>query len=589
MKKYYIYLILLLSIFITSMLYASTDRSLSITGVVRQPLNLTIDDLNRFQTFRVQLNEVLKDGSYRGAWFYRGVSLKTLLETAYIKKEETAFSKVIDLAILVRNSEGEEVALSWGEIFYKPESNVVIATSAVPIKPHHGCSSCHEPDVSDLYMKQFDREIGFPKLVVAGDGYADRSIENVVSIEVINPTPRMPADKSVKLFSPSFVVTGNVKKEVTFNDLSGFPRKDMRVIHMGEGRGYHGIDDYSGVLINGILNKAGVANDLSNIFLISAPDGYRSTFSYGEIFLNRVEDNTIIADKKNGKEIAEEGRFTLIPSDDLMLDRDIKSVQKIEVIDLAREPKVTYVGIGCGDTDLITMEAVSAIAKADILICPPDIKKRFGKYIGNKPVLFDIYEYVPPAMKKKYPDLSRKALEKKIEEGRVEMAERIKRELNKGNNVAIVEYGDPTIWSGAEYIMEHISDDMIEIVPGLSSFNVANALLKEHIGCKGSIILANSKGILENKPLFRVAAEAGETISIFMGIKDLPELIKLFKKSYKPGTPVHVAYRAGYSGSEKVVKTDLDGLQDVIEREPEKNLFLIYIGPCLESKRAHRH
>jgi precorrin-4 methylase len=589
MKKYYIYLIMLLSIFITSMLYASTDQSLSITGVVRQPLNLTIDDLNRFQTFRVQLNEVLKDGSYRGAWFYRGVSLKTLLETAYIKKEETAFSKVIDLAILVRNREGEEVALSWGEIFYKPESNVVIATSAVPIKPHHGCSSCHEPDVSDLYMKQFDREIGFPKLVVAGDGYADRSIENVVSIEVINPAPRMPADKSVKLFSPSFVVTGNVKKEVTFNDLSGFPRKDMRVIHMGEGRGYHGIDDYSGVLFNDIVNKAGVDPGLSKIFLISAPDGYRTSFSYGEIFLNRVEDNTIIADMKNGKEIEEEGRFTLIPSDDLMLDRDIKSVQKIEVIDLASEPKVTYIGIGCGDTDLITMEAVSAIAKADILICPPDIKKRFGKYMGNKPVLFDIYDYVPPAMKKKYPDLSREALEKKIEEGRVEIAERIKRELNKGNNVAIIEYGDPTIWSGAEYIMEHISDDMIEIVPGLSSFNVANALLKEHIGCKGSIILANSKGILENKPLFRVAAEAGETISIFMGIKDLPELIKLFKKSYKPGTPVHVAYRAGYSGSEKVVKTDLDGLQDVIEREPEKNLFLIYIGPCLESERAHRH
>lgn len=589
MKRYYIYLSLLLLIFNTGTSYGSTGQSLSITGVVRQPLNLSMNDLSRFQTFRVQLNEVLKDGSYRGAWFYRGASLRDLLDTAYIKKEETAFSKTIDLAILVRNSEGEEVALSWGEIFYKNHSDIIIATSATPIKPHHGCDSCHEAEVSDKYMKQFDREIGFPKLVVACDGYADRSIENVVSIEVVDPAPRMPADRSAKLWSPSFIVTGKLKKELTIKDLSGFSRKDMRVIHMGEGRGYHGIDDYSGVLINDILNKAGVANDLSNIFLISAPDGYRSTFSYGEIFLNRVEDNTIIADMKNGKEIEEEGRFTLIPSDDLMLDRDIKSVQKIEVINLAREPKVTYIGIGCGDTDLITMEAVSAIARADVLVCTADMKKRFEKYIGDKPVLFDTYDYAPPAFRKKYPDLSREALNKKIEEGRVEMAEIIKRELKKGNNVAIIEYGDPTIWSGAEYTMEHFSNDMIEIVPGLSSFNAANALLEGHIGCNGSIILTTSRGILENKPLFEAAAKKGETISIFMGIKELPELVKLFKKSYKPGTPVHVAYRAGYSGSEKVVKTDLDGLQDVIESEPEKNLFLIYIGPCLESKRAHRH
>ncbi len=589
MKKLHVYIFIILLTLFTCVSNAAASPSISITGAVRQPLNLSMEDIERFPTLRVQLNEVLKDGSYRGAWFYRGVSLRSLLELACIQKEEAAFSKAIDLAILVRNIEGEEVALSWGEIFYKNSGDVIIATSATPIKPKHGCESCHESEISDRHMKQFDRDISFPKLVVACDAYSDRSIENIVSIEVINPSSRMPSEKGAKLWAPSFTVTGDVKKELTIKDLSGFPRKDVRVIHMGEGKGYHGIDDFSGVLINDILDKAGVAPDLTKIFHISAPDGYMTTFSYGEVFLNRVEDNNIIADMKNGKKIEEEGRFVFVPSDDIMSDRDIKSVQKIEVIDLAKKPKLTYIGIGCGDTDLITMEAVSAIARADAIICSADMKKRFGKYIGDKRILFDTYDYVPPTVKKRFPDLSGEALEAKIEQGRVEMADLIKAELNKEKDVAILEYGDPTIWSGSEYIMEHFSEDMIEIIPGLSSFNVANALIKGHVGCNGSIILTTSRGILENRQLFESAAENGETLCVFMGTRELPKLMTFFKEVYKSGAPVEVVYRAGYSGTEKVVKTNLDGMEEVINSEPEKNLFLIYIGPCLESNRAHRN
>lgn len=589
MKKRII-IALLLSCFLFNLTcFAADSKSISITGTVKQPLNLSMEDLCRFKTVRIQLNEILKDKSYRGAWFYNGVPLRTLLETAFIEKEETAFKKAVDLAILVRNSKGEEVALSWGEIFYKNSYDVIIATSAAPIRPKDNCSRCHSSGEADPYMKQFERKIGFPKLVVACDGYADRSIEDVVSIEVINPAPKMAADKSVELYSPSFVVTGAIKNELELKDLAGFSRKDMRVIHMGEGKGYHGIDDFSGVLMVDILNKAGMSPDLSKIVHISAPDGYRTTFSYGELYLNRVEDNTIIADMRNGKKIDKEGKFIFVPSDDLMSDRDIKSVQKIEVIDLATKPKLTYIGLGCGDTNLITMEAVSAIARADLLVCSEDMKKRFAKYIGDKPLLFDTYDYVPPAVKKKNPDLSDKELARKIEDGRVEMAERIKTELKKGHNVAILEYGDPTIWSGSEYIMEHFPDDMIEIVPGLSSFNVANALIKGHTGCNGSIILTTSKGILANSALFKAAAEKGETLCVFMAMHDLPELAMFFKKSYKPDVPVHIAYRAGYSSSEKVIETNIKGFEDVINLEPEKNLFLLYIGPCLESNRAHRN
>ncbi len=95
----------------------------------------------------MQLNEVMKDGSFKGVFYYRGVPLRDLLDTAYIEKEETAFSKKIDLAVLVRGRDGKGVALSWGEIYYRNSGDIIVATSASPIMPHKNCASCHEPEV----------------------------------------------------------------------------------------------------------------------------------------------------------------------------------------------------------------------------------------------------------------------------------------------------------------------------------------------------------------------------------------------------------------------------------------------------------
>jgi hypothetical protein len=95
-------------------------------------------------------------------------------------------------------------------------------------------------------MDQFSREIGFPKLVIAGDAYADRSIEDIVSIEVIDPRPRKADKDRDKLFSPRFTITGDVKKEITVTDFSPYQRVEAKVKHLGEGQGFHGISGNSG-------------------------------------------------------------------------------------------------------------------------------------------------------------------------------------------------------------------------------------------------------------------------------------------------------------------------------------------------------
>jgi hypothetical protein len=57
--------------------------------------------------------------------------------------------------------------------------------------PHKSCQSCHTPDLYQPWLDQLNRKIGFPKLIVANDFYTDRSLEGVVSIEIIDLHPKV--------------------------------------------------------------------------------------------------------------------------------------------------------------------------------------------------------------------------------------------------------------------------------------------------------------------------------------------------------------------------------------------------------------
>jgi len=336
MKKVFTSFIALAVLYMVCGPCTAFPSTLAITGLVRQPLNLTRQDLNGFDAIRVQLNEVMSDGSFQGVFHYSGVPLKSLLELASVEKEETAFGKKVDLAILVRNKKGVQVALSWGEVFYRNPGGIIVATSALPIMPHKNCKRCHDPEVYKPRLDQFQRKIGFPKLVISSDTYADRSLEDITSIEVLDLRPKMPAKKLKKLYASEFTITGAVEKAQTMQDLGAYPRKEITVLHLGEGKGYHGIDRFAGVPFKAILDKAGIAPDLSKTFLVSAPDGYRSLFSYSEIFLSPAGDRMTIADRINGHPIKNGGKFILVLPDDLMSDRRVKAVQKIEVISLRK-------------------------------------------------------------------------------------------------------------------------------------------------------------------------------------------------------------------------------------------------------------
>lgn len=555
--------------------------ALSITGAVTHPLQVTLEDMQRYQTIQIQLNEVLADSSFHGVFTYQGVPLKTLLELADIAKGDSGFPSLIDLAILVRNKQGDRVTLSWGEVFCKNPSEFMVATSAVPVKPFKDCTGCHARNEFKPRLEQYERTPMLPKLVIAGDMYTDRCLEDISTLEIIHLRPGMATQKLPELFSPAIRVKGSVKKEMTIKKLSSFPELTIPCMH-GDCRGYHGIQTYSGAALKDIMRRASMQPDLNSVLLISAPDGYRALVSYGELFLARGGERIMIADQLNGSPLATGGRFYLVFPDDLTFERRVDAVAEIKVLRVPEEPKLYVIGVGCGDTNLITLQAISTMAKADAFICPEDIKKRFGKYMGDKPVLFDMYDYTPHTLKKQNPSLAEESLKNLVKEMQAHAAGIIKERINNGKNVALLDYGDPAIFTGNTWIRDLFDEKDLMIIPGISSFNAANALLNKRLDGNRTIVLTTPWDMESNPALVKAAGARGEAIVIFMGLTKPEVIMPLLKESYPGNTPAYVVYKAGYVGSEKAVRTTLDDLDTTIMREQEKLLGLIYIAPPIQ-------
>jgi precorrin-2 methylase len=540
-----------------------------------------LEDLQRFETVTVRLNEVTMDRQYHGAFYLRGIPLKTLLELAAVQKEEAAFSKQVDLAILVRNKEGKQAVLSWGEVFYSNQSEVVLALSSSPIIPHTDCNKCHGPEKYKKWQDVLSRTVGYPKLVVTDDFYTDRCLENVTNIEVVDLHLKMENKKMENLFSPGFTVAGAVKKKLTVSRLESYQRIEALAKMAGDGAGYHGLESYSGVLLSELLNKAGVRPDVTQGIIVSAPDGYRAFLSCGEVFLSSRGKSIMVADKMADKSLTKGGKFKLILPDDLAADRTIKAVSSIEVVTFKQKPRLYIIGMGCADTSLVTLEAISYMGKADVFVCPEDIQKRFAKYMGNKPILFDPLRNTEYMFKKAHPDLPPEEMKRSLEAQRTEDIQRIKDALTAGKSVALLEYGDPTVYGGWMFWLDEFKDKT-QVIAGISAFNSANAMMGRHIGCKGSIVITVPQGLKDNEAMLKAVADNGDTLVIFVGLRELKTLRPLLQKFYSNKTSVHLVYRAGYSDSAYIIKTSLKEVIERAEKEKEQHLGLIYIGPCLD-------
>jgi len=140
--------------------------------------------------------------------------------------------------------------------------------------------------------------------------------------------------------------------------------------------------------------------------------------------------------------------------------------------------KLYGIGVGPGDPELITLKAIKAIEKADIIFVPKSKEQSstalaiVKDYIKAN-ALIDHLEF---SMNK---DITIRKTSRKLN------ATIIENNLDEGRNVAFLTLGDPMLYSTYSYILEYLQADYeVETIPGIYSFSAISNFLNKPL-CKG--------------------------------------------------------------------------------------------------------
>ena len=239
-----------------------------------------------------------------------------------------------DLAIVVQNDSGKRVLFSYGELLFRAPGDVVLAFDAEPMIPKRSCDSCHKDRSDHNWRSSLDRRQVFPRLIAVRDLDADRSLEGVTSIEVVelfSPAPQ-PKSKSQPGVSESVEIREGATGIGTTRSLSSYPRHGVHALEVGDAMGYHGEVRCEGALLSDMLSASKAPSGPDVGYVVAATDGFRATLSSAELFSTVQPPPILVADRCNGQPLKDQGNFKLIVANDTIAERWVKSVATINVV-----------------------------------------------------------------------------------------------------------------------------------------------------------------------------------------------------------------------------------------------------------------
>jgi uroporphyrin-III C-methyltransferase len=196
---------------------------------------------------------------------------------------------------------------------------------------------------------------------------------------------------------------------------------------------------------------------------------------------------------------------------------------------LHKQPRLTVVGAGPGDPDLITLKGINALRCADVVL--------YDALIGR-----ELLDYVPKCALQIFVGKRR---EKKAFE-QAEINEMIVEYARHCGHVVRLKGGDPFVFGRGLEEMQHAQNQglVVEYIPGISSAVAAPAAAGIAVTGRGAsrgfwtLTATTAAGALN--PDIRFAAQTDACIVILMGLSKLPEIAAEFADAGKPDMPIAV-------------------------------------------------
>lgn len=249
----------------------------------------------------------------------------------------------------------------------------------------------------------------------------------------------------------------------------------------------------------------------------------------------------------------------------------------------ASQGQLYLVSVGSGDPDNMTLKAQKTLQKADLILImggkPGPLENELqGKVIMDAGHL--LFREVQP---KNLPPKMRKSPEA-LTSQRKKVRQAVRNAIEEGRNVAVIEHGDPTIFGPHIAYMKEFADLDPIIIPGMSSFNAANAALGQSMmsGANQTISLTAAFQLHSDTGLKQAvdSIKSGTTLVLFMN-RNLSDTIQRLTFELPETTPVAIVALAGYETKQRVWRGTIG---NIVEHTGGEKLpaHLLYIGTSVQ-------
>lgn len=230
------------------------------------------------------------------------------------------------------------------------------------------------------------------------------------------------------------------------------------------------------------------------------------------------------------------------------------------------KPKLTLVGAGPGDPELITLKGVRALENADVVLYDALANEAFLDYCKNGVIKIFV---------------GKRAGEHEYQQERIN--ELIVENAQAYGHVVRLKGGDPYVFGRGHEELEYAEKHGIPVVlvPGITSAVSVAALNQIPLTRRGIndsfwvMTAVRSDGELSQD--IGLAAQSKATSVILMGIKKLPAILDMYKSHGKTDTPAAVIMN-GSKPNQKMVIGTVDNLDKLVKEKNISAPAIILIG-----------
>ncbi len=238
-----------------------------------------------------------------------------------------------------------------------------------------------------------------------------------------------------------------------------------------------------------------------------------------------------------------------------------------------KSPKLTVVGAGPGDVELITLKAIKALQCADIVLYDALVDPELLDYAANAEHIFvgkrkGCYAYQQE-----------------------QINELIVSRANSNGHVVRLKGGDPFVFGRGAEEMEYAAGHGLEVamVPGISSSLAVPASQHIPVTKRGAtesfwVITGTTKEHKLSTDV-QLAAKSNATVVILMGMGKLSAIVELFKKEGKLETPIAIIQN-GTREDEKIGIGTISTIEREVEKKQLANPAIIIIGEVVDHRAS---